>query len=475
MALLKGIMKILFEKDAIDKTFVANQTAGFIEFSAALQAQPWEPLIEQSGISRADMEKVAELLAQTDRIIVCWAMGLTQHKNSVATIQEIINLLLLRGAFGKPGAGACPVRGHSNVQGDRTMGIWERPRKEFLDSLEKNFDFKPPRHHGYDTVEAIRAMHAGKVGVFLAMGGNFLSATPDTNYTAAALRNTRLTAQISIKLNRSHLVTGKQALILPCLGRTEIDMQQSGPQFVSTENSMGVVEMSQGILPPASEYLLSEPAIVCWLAERTLGKKSKIDWHALAANYDKIRDLIARTIPGCENYNQKVRNPGGFYLPNPPRRGSFENTPSGRAHFSTNPLTEIKLKPNEYIMMSVRTHDQFNTTIYGLNDTYRGLSGNRRIIMMNPDDIIEAGLFANDLVDLVNTFNGTTRIAQRFKVVSYPIPKRCTATYFPETNVLVPIDSTADKSNTPTSKSIIITIKKSQPQSAPQPPDPRPK
>jgi molybdopterin-dependent oxidoreductase alpha subunit len=459
MALLKGVMKHLLDTDKIDMPFIAHNTAGFLEFAAALRRQPWESLVEQSGISKQQMTELAELLASTDRIIACWAMGLTQHKNSVATIQEIVNLLLLRGAFGKPGAGACPVRGHSNVQGDRTMGIWERPQKEFLDKLEEVFNFQPPRRHGYDTVDSIKAMHAQKVGVFLAMGGNFLSATPDTLYTAAALQKTRLTAQISIKLNRSHLVTGRQALIFPCLGRTEIDSQSTGPQFVSTENSMGVVEMSQGILKPASEHLRSEVAIVCDLAQRTLGDRSKIDWKSLANNYDAIRDLIAKVIPGCDNYNEKVRTPGGFYLPNAPRHGSFENTANGKGNFTTSPLTEVRLASNEFLMMTVRTHDQFNTTIYGLNDTYRGLSGNRRVIMMNPDDIQQAGFKPGDLVDLVNRFGGRQRIAARFHIVEYPIPRRCTATYFPEANVLVPIDSVAEKSNTPTSKSIVITLR----------------
>jgi molybdopterin-dependent oxidoreductase alpha subunit len=459
LALLKGIMKDLLERDAIDRPFIAESTADFDAFVDALRIQPWEPLIEQSGISRQHMRDAADMLAGTDRIIACWAMGLTQHKNAVATIQEIVNLLLMRGAIGKPGAGACPVRGHSNVQGDRTMGIWERPRKEFLDKLQEVCGFNPPRHHGYDTVDCIKAMHAGRAKIFFAMGGNFLSATPDTNYTAAALANTQLTVQVSIKLNRSHLVTGKQALILPCLGRTEIDEQRSGPQFVTTENSMGVVEMSKGVLSPASEMLLSEPAIVCRLAQAALGTRSAINWEGLAGNYDRIRDLIAQVIPGCEDYNEKVRRPGGFYMPNAPRDGNFE-TPTGKAAFTVHPLPDHILKPNEFVMMTIRTHDQFNTTIYGMDDTYRGISNNRRVIMMNPDDLAELGLHAGDIVDLQNEFNGTTRIARHFTIVPYPIPRRSTATYFPEANVLVPIDSVADKSNTPTSKYVIITITK---------------
>jgi molybdopterin-dependent oxidoreductase alpha subunit len=462
VALLKSIMKELLAMGAVNDSFVRDQTTGWDDFRSALEAQEWEPLIEQSGIAREQMRRVAEMLAKTDRIIACWAMGLTQHKNAVGTIQEIVNLLLMRGAIGKPGAGACPVRGHSNVQGDRSVGIWERPRQEFLDSLERNFGFRPPQHDGYDVVESIKAMHAGKAKVFFAIGGNFASATPDTEYTAEALRNTRLTVQVSTKLNRSHLVTGGQALILPCLGRTEIDRQKSGEQFVSTENSMGVVEMSRGRIEPASEHLLSEPAIVCRLAKATLGDRTKVDWDAFEANYDTIRDAIARAIPGFEDYNGRVRRPAGFYLPNKPREGSFENTPTKKANFTVQPLPDHIVAKNELVMMSVRTHDQFNTTIYGMNDHYRGIKNERRVVLMNRDDMKKRALRQGDVVNLRSLYNGVERWAKRFVVVPYDIPAGNCATYYPETNVLVPISEAAEKSNTPVSKFVRITVHPTQ-------------
>ncbi len=457
-AVLKGIMKELLDTDALAKDFIEQKTAGFEEFAAALRQVAWDEIVEDGGISREQIHEAANLLASTDRIIICWAMGLTQSHNSVATIQEIINLLLMRGAIGKPGAGACPVRGHSNVQGDRTMGVWERPREEFLKQLKTEFNFDPPVNHGYDTVEAIKAMHAGKAKVFFAMGGNFLSATPDTEYTAQSLRNERLTVQVSTKLNRAHLVTGKQALILPCLGRTDIDEQKEGTQFVTTENSMGVIETSQGILTPPSEKLLSEPAIVARLARATLGNRSAVNWESLAANYDRIRDHISHVIPGCHDYNQRVRQPGGFYLPNPPRDGDFDHTPTHKANFTIHPMPVRNLQPGQLVMTTVRSHDQFNTTIYGLNDRYRGIYNERRVVMMNEQDIRELGFKDRDVVDLTSHFNGKTRVARHFTIVAYSIPRRSCATYFPEANVLVPIDSVAEKSNTPTSKYVVVSL-----------------
>jgi len=466
VALLKGIMKELLALeesrpgDVIAWNFVDEKTHGWDEFTADLRKENWQSLEEQSGIPRSEMRQVAELLASSERIIACWAMGLTQHKNAVGTIQEIVNLLLMRGSIGKPGAGVCPVRGHSNVQGDRTMGVWERPHKEFLDRLQQVLHFDPPRHDGFDTVESIKAMHAGRGKVFFALGGNFLSATPDTEYTAQALRNTNLTVHVSTKLNRSHLVTGRKALILPCLGRTEIDQRESGPQFVTTENSMGVVEISRGRLKPSSEYLLSEPAIVCRLASATLGSKTTVDWDALAGNYDKIRDLIAACIPGCDHYNEKVRRPSGFYLPNGPREGRFDGTPNGKANFTVHPLPDHSLAPGQLVMMTIRSHDQFNTTIYGLNDYYRGIFSERRVILMNPDDIREQGLQAGNVVDLTSHWQGEERVARHFIVVPYKVPRSNCATYFPETNVLVPVGSVADQSNTPVSKFVIISVRK---------------
>ncbi len=466
VALLKGIMKEVLAADdrsgggALDQDFIKKHTTGFAEFAAAVRATNWESIIQQSGIPKSQIEEAARIYVASERTIFCWAMGLTQHKNAVANIQEIVNLMLLRGQIGKPGAGLCPVRGHSNVQGDRTMGISERPTETFLDRLGAELNFEPPRAHGLDTVQAIQAMHGGRGKVFFALGGNFLSATPDTEYTSEALRQCRLTVHVSTKLNRAHLITGEQALILPCLGRTEVDQQATGPQFVTTENSMAVVQASRGFLPPASPELLSEPAIVSRLARATLGDRSAVDWKELIADYDRIRDLIARVIPGFENYNQRVRQPGGFYLPSSPRKRVFK-TPSDRAVFTVHELPKHNLEPGQFLMMTIRSHDQFNTSIYGLNDRYRGIHKGRRVVLLNRDDMLEAGLREGQTVDLTSHFEGEERVARHFTVVPYSIPHRCAATYFPETNVLVPVRSVAEKSNTPASKSVVISIKPS--------------
>lgn len=464
VAFLKGVMKEMLDDEdrrpgtVFDHAFIREHTSGFDAFIEDLRAESWDVITEQSGISRKQIREVAEMVMRKERVIISWAMGLTQHKNAVGTIQECVNLLLLKGSMGKPGAGALPVRGHSNVQGDRTMGIWERPADEFLDRLGREFDLEPPRHHGYDTVEAIKAMHAGKGKVFFAMGGNFISATPDTEYTAEAMRRCRLTAQVSIKLNRGHLVTGEQALILPTVGRSERDVQESGPQFVTVENSMGIVSKSEGRLPPASEHLLSEPTIVARLARATLGERSKVRWEWLVDDYDRVRTHIANVIPGFDDYNERVREPGGFYLPNLPRDRREFRTETGKAMFTVHPIPEHKLEPGQLVMMTVRSHDQFNTTVYGLHDRYRGIHNERRVVMMNPDDIREQGLEPGQVVDLTSHHEGETRVARRFIIVAYPIPRRCAATYFPETNVLVPIDSVAERSNTPVSKFIVMTV-----------------
>jgi molybdopterin-dependent oxidoreductase alpha subunit len=464
VALLQGISKAVFEEEerrqgqVLDREFITRYTTGFDEFAAAIKNASWDEIIEQSGISRNQIEEAARIFIESERTIFCWAMGLTQHKNAVANIQEIVNLMLCRGQIGKPGAGLCPVRGHSNVQGDRTMGIWERPTDAFLEKLGSEFNFEPPRRHGYDTVNAISAMHGGKARVFFALGGNFLSATPDTEYTAAALRRCSLTVHVSTKLNRAHLITGRQALILPCLGRTEIDLQHSGPQFVTTENSMAVVQASRGFLQPASDDLLSEPAIVARLATATLGTRSTINWETLISDYDLIRDHIERVVPGFDDYNLRVRQPGGFHLPSPPRQRVF-NTPSGRAVFTVHDLPHHELGPDQYLMMTIRSHDQFNTSIYGLDDRYRGIYNGRRVVFLNTGDISAAGLQEGARVDLISHFEGEERVARNFVVVPYSIPRRCAATYFPETNVLVPLGSVAEKSNTPASKSVVISIR----------------
>jgi molybdopterin-dependent oxidoreductase alpha subunit len=385
-------------------------------------------------------------------------MGLTQHKNAVDNIREIVNLLLLKGSIGKKGAGTCPVRGHSNVQGDRTMGIYEKPSEPFLNALQHNFSFDPPRAHGYDTVESIEAMRAGKVKVFFAMGGNFLSATPDTHLTGAALRKCDLTVHVSTKLNRSHLEHGKVALILPCLGRTEIDVQSSGEQFVTVENSAGVVHQSHGSKKPVSTLLYSEPKIVVEVAKATL-TGNRIDWDKLAGNYDEIRNLIEKTIPGFDHYNERVRKPGGFYLPNGARVGSF-NTSTEKANFTRNKLSTHALEADEFLMMTIRSHDQYNTTIYGMHDRYRGIHNGRRVLFMNESDMERAGLQKGDKVDIVSNYDGVIRKAENFVIVPYNIPSQNIATYFPEANAVIPYNRFADKSQTPISKSVVVRVDK---------------
>jgi len=463
VALLKGLSKaVLAEEErrprtVLDHDFIAAQSQGFEEFSAALKSVSWSEITTRSGVPQEQIEAAAKVFIESERTIFCWAMGLTQHRNAVANIQEIVNLMLLRGQLGKPGAGLCPVRGHSNVQGDRTMGIWERPTALFLDRLGAEFKFEPPRNHGYDTVRSIEAMHSGVGRVFFALGGNFLSATPDTEFTAEALRRCRLTAHVSTKLNRAHLITGEQALILPCLGRTEVDLQNGVAQFVTTENSMGVVQMSQGSLTPASEQLLSETRIVARLARATLHQRTTVDWELLANDYDLIRKHIENVVIGFDDYNARVRQPGGFVLPNPARQRVF-NTSTGKANFTVHDLPSLKLEPNQYLMMTIRSHDQFNTSIYSGNDRYRGISNGRRVVFLNKDDMSQENLKPQQKVDLISHFEGEERVARGFRVIPYDIPRRCAATYFPEANVLVPIRNVAEKSNTPASKSVVISI-----------------
>ncbi len=462
LALLKAMNKILLETErksgnVFDKDFIINQTENYENYIKSIENEDLEQLSATCGITLEEIKAATQLLIDNKKIIICWAMGLTQHKNSVVTIREVVNLLLLKGSIGIEGGGTCPVRGHSNVQGDRTMGIYEKPPKILLDNLQKLFGFEPPRKHGFDTVEAIKAMSEKSASVFIAMGGNFLSATPDTEFTAKALQNCDLTVHISTKLNRSHLIHGKTALILPTLGRTDLDLQADGEQFVTVEDSMGVVHSSKGILKPISEHLLSEPAIVAGIAKATL-PNTNLDWDKLVADYDNIRDLIEKIIAGFENYNIIVRQEGGFYLPNLPRERKF-GTDSAKAKFAINELETIQLADNEYLMMTIRSHDQFNTTIYGLDDRYRGIYNERRIIMMNETDMTEAKLEKYQVVNLYNNHGGVERVAEKFIVVPYNIPRKCVATYFPEANVLVPIDSYADFSKTPTSKSVVIKVK----------------
>ncbi|CAM3118327.1 FdhF/YdeP family oxidoreductase [Corallococcus sp. ZKHCc1 1396] len=463
VALLQGLGKALLEREAkapgtvVDRAFVEGRTAGFDAYAAHLATVSWDDVVEQGGVPRDQIEAAADILARSERTIFCWAMGLTQHRNAVGNVQEVVNLTLLRGSIGKAGAGVCPVRGHSNVQGDRTMGIWEHPRPAFLDALEREFAFSPPREPGLDTVGTLKALHDGRVKVFFALGGNFLSATPDTEFTAAGLRRARLTVQVSTKLNRAHLVHGRRALILPCLGRTEHDVQATGRQFVTVEDSMGMVHASRGAVTPASEHLLSEPVIVARLAHAVLGTRSTVPWLSLVEDYDLVRERISRCIPGFDDFNRRVREPGGFALPNGPREGRFP-TPDGKAHFTVHAMPRLELGPGQLLMMTLRSHDQYNTTVYGLDDRYRGIHQGRRVVFLHPEDVKARGLTAGQLVDLTSHFQGETRVAREFRVVPYNIPRSCAATYFPEANVLVPVDSHAEKSRTPTSKSVVITV-----------------
>jgi molybdopterin-dependent oxidoreductase alpha subunit len=461
LALFQALNRMLLESDApgaLDREFLDAHTHGFEAFERHVRGLDWDDVLEATGLTRGEIAATLGDVLAAERIVVCWAMGLTQHRNSVPTIREVVNFLLLRGNIGRPGAGVCPVRGHSNVQGDRTMGIYEKPKPEFLDALAAEFAFEPPREHGLDTVDAIRAMRDGKAKVFFGMGGNFVRATPDSDVTEKALRSCRLTAQVSTKLNRSHAVTGELALILPTLGRTERDEQASGPQFVSVEDSMGMVHASRGRLAPASEHLLSEVAIVCRLARATLGG-SGIAWDAMERDYDVIRDHVSRVVPGFADYNARVREPGGFTLPHAPRDERRFPTATGKANLTVNELEVLRVPEGRLLLQTVRSHDQYNTTIYGLDDRYRGVKAGRRVVFVNPEDLAGLGIADGAVVDLVSEWSdGVERRAPAFRVVAYPTARGCAAAYFPETNVLVPLDSTAEVSNTPTSKSVIVRL-----------------
>ncbi len=466
MALLKALQILLIEAEekdpgsTLDNEFIKESTEGFFELKEHLSKYDLNELSKICGIDISQIREAAQVLAAKNKIIICWAMGLTQQKNSVDTIKEVVNLLLMKGSIGKPGAGTCPVRGHSNVQGDRTVGIYEKPKKAFLDSIEKHYGFTPPQEHGYDTVHSIHAMHEGKAKVFFGLGGNFLSATPDTKFTADAMRSCNLTVHVSTKLNRSHLVHGKEAIILPCLSRSDEDHTGGKEQFVSCEHTTGVVQLSKGVLKPVSADLKSEVAIVCELAKATLGAKSKIDWKKYESDYDHIRTDIEAVIPEVfQNYNEQVRQPGGFYLPNLNRERKF-STENKKAKFNIAELQHIDMEADDLLMMTIRSHDQFNTTIYGLDDRYRGIYNERRIIFMNQKDMNDRGFKDKEVVDLFNYFGGIERTAHRFIVVPYPIPAGCCATYFPEANVLVPINSTAETSNTPTSKQVVVKVRR---------------
>ncbi|MEV5282784.1 FdhF/YdeP family oxidoreductase [Streptomyces sp. NPDC051994] len=463
-ALFRLLNKLIVETEgAVDELFVREHTHGYEEFKAAAQEADWDQTLAATGLTRTEIEQALAMVLASKRTIVCWAMGLTQHKHAVPTIREVVNFLLLRGNIGRTGAGVCPVRGHSNVQGDRTMGIFERPAPAFLDALEKEFGFAPPREHGYDVVRSIEALRDGKAKVFFAMGGNFVGATPDTEVTEAAMRRASLTVHVSTKLNRSHAVTGRRALILPTLGRTDKDVQKSGKQFVTVEDSMGMVHASRGNLTPASPHLLSEPAIVVRMAQATLGANSSINWAEFEKDYATIRDRIARVVPGFEDFNKKVAHPGGFQLPHGPRDERRFPTATGKANFTAAPVEFPELPEGRLLLQTLRSHDQYNTTIYGLDDRYRGIKGGRRIVMVNPEDARQLGLADGSYADLVSEWkDGVERRAPGFRVVHYPTARGCAAAYYPETNVLVPLGSTADVSNTPASKSVIVRFERTE-------------
>ncbi|MEQ4193007.1 FdhF/YdeP family oxidoreductase [Streptomyces sp. YIM 103828] len=464
LALFQALNLLLLEAEdeapgtVLDHAFIASDTTGFEAFAEHARKTRWEDVLEATGLTREEIEEVHRRVLAGRKVIVCWAMGLTQQKHGVPSIREIVNFLLLRGSIGRPGAGVCPVRGHSNVQGDRTMGVWERMPQDFLDALGREFSFTPPAHHGLDAVDSIRAMRDGRASFFLGVAGNFVRATPDSEVTEAALRRCRLTAQISTKLNRSHTVCGETALILPTLGRSDRDVQEGGLQFYTVEDSMSEVHASRGRLAPASPHLLSEVAIISRLARRTLGDEPAIPWEEFERDYGTIRDRISRVIPGFEEFNARVDRPGGFTLPNPVNEGVYP-TPSGKAVFTRNEFTMLRAPEGHLILQTLRSHDQWNTVPYAMNDRYRGIHNARRVVLVNPADLAALGLADRDLVDLVGVWeDGRERRAPAFRVVSYPTSPGSAAAYYPETNVLVPLDSVADISNCPTSKGVVVRL-----------------
>ncbi|GAA3646187.1 FdhF/YdeP family oxidoreductase [Nonomuraea antimicrobica] len=481
LALFQGLNRLLLEAedarpgDVLDQDFIRANTSGFEEFARHVRAVSWDDVTAATGLTRTEIERVRDDVLRSERVIVCWAMGLTQHRHAVPTIREIVNFLMLRGNLGRAGAGACPVRGHSNVQGDRTMGIWEQMPDSFLDALQREFGFDPPRAHGLDSVNAIRAMREGRVKLFLSLAGNFVRAAPDSAVTEEAMRGCRLTAHISTKLNRSHTVCGGTALILPTLGRTERDVQAGGEQFVTVENSMSEVHTSRGRLEPASPLLLSEVAILCRLACRTLDDRTPdgrapdgqafdgsagIPWREFEADYGAIRDRISRVVPGLHDFNRRVARPGGISLPNPVNEGVFP-TAQGKALFTRNAGPAPHVPEGHLLLQTMRSHDQWNTVPYTADDRYRGIRGSRKVVLVNPADLRELGLSGGQRVDLVSVWtDDVERRAGGFEVVPYPTARGCAAAYYPETNVLVPLDSVAEFSNQPASKEIVVRLER---------------
>jgi molybdopterin-dependent oxidoreductase alpha subunit len=467
MALMQAVSKRVLDAEAakpgtvLDHQFLEEHCQGLEELRAHLAHLDERAVLEATGLRVEEIDELTARYLKADKVIITWAMGLTQHKKAVPTIKEIVNLLLLRGNIGKPGAGASPIRGHSNVQGDRTMGIWERMPPAFLDALENEFGFNPPREAGVDSVAAIRGMRDGDIKVWIALGGNLVAAMSDTAVAEAALANTEMTVQISTKLNRSHAVVGDEALILPTMGRSEIDMQAGGPQFVSVEDSVCAVHPSRGRVDPVSPNLLSEVSIVTRLARSVLGDKVAVDWAGFERNYDLIREHISRVVKGCAGYNQLIRRDGGFILPHGPRDTRTFPTPTGKAMLTVNELEHIACPPGRLLLQSMRSHDQFNTTIYSLNDRYRGIKKGRHVIFVNPADLAELGVADGELVDVHSEFmDNVDRVVRSFRVVSYPTARGCAAAYYPEANPLVPLESVAEGSNTPASKSVVVRLER---------------
>ncbi|GAB3053047.1 FdhF/YdeP family oxidoreductase [Sediminivirga luteola] len=467
LALFQALGHLLFQAEeqnpgtVIDAEFVATRTQGFEEYRRARAQIDWETTERATGLSRGQIEEIGALLAASPATIFCWALGLTQQPHSVNTIREIINLLLVQGNFGKPGAGACPVRGHSNVQGDRTMGIWEKPGEELLAAIDKEFGIVSPREHGVDSTEALDRFQAGDVDVFMSLGGNFLSANAETDALFKGLRNTDLTVYISTKPNRSHVAHGRTSIILPTLGRSDRDDKHpGGAQFLTVEDSMSVIRSTQGRLKPVSEHLLAEPVIIARMAEATFGTDHVIDWRAMAEDYDVIRDRISRTLPGFEDFNRRVRQRNGFVLPNPPRDSRSFALEGGRAAFTISPLEYLEPPEGHLILQTMRSHDQFNTTYYGLDDRYRGIKDGRRVILIHPDDLAAFGFEDREKVTVISTFAGTERRAEGFRLISYPTARGCVGAYFPEANSLVHRKLVARESNTPGFKAVAVRFER---------------
>ena len=468
MALLQAISKRVLEAEAadpgnvLDHHFIERHCDGFEAFTEHIAQLDEREVERATGLSTAEIDELAERYLSSERVIICWAMGITQHRKGVDTIREIINLLLLRGNIGKPGAGASPIRGHSNVQGDRTMGVWEQMPDSFLDALGAEFNFEPPRDHGVDAVHGIRALDEGRIKVWMGLGGNLLGAISDTHLAESAMRKTELSVQLSTKLNRSHVITGEEALILPVLGRTEVDEQASGPQYVTVEDSVCAVHASHGQIPPISDQVRSETAIVAGIAHATFGDRHGIDWPAMIRDYDVIRNHISRVVPGCESYNEKTRTRDGFVLPNGPRDSRTFPTATGKARITVNELEHIECPPGRLILQTVRSHDQFNTTIYSLNDRYRGVKKGRYVVFVHPDDLADLGFEDGQTVDIFSEWKDQPdRVLRGFRAVAFPTARGCAAAYFPEANVLIPLDSTALESNTPVSKAVVIRLEPS--------------